>query len=176
MKVENFVLDYLRKTKNKILTTEVIKEAYVDTFHVGDSFLYVNSFLRLVEKSVIIGFDKFGAWLVTEEALKNRNLQEYGMYFVTYPLLLCNYYDSVYRYTTKGYEMSEIDWLKYKMQYDFLRKLKFEPCLEDTYYFKPYLGKSLFQIFWKSHLEKIVYSGICILFIVCLIYLIKNSG
>ena len=58
MRVETFVLDYLRKTKNKRLTTEILKESFVDTFHVGDSFLYQG------EESVIIGFDVFGAWLV----------------------------------------------------------------------------------------------------------------
>lgn len=60
MKREKFILGYLIKTKKKILTTEILKEAYVDMFHVGDSFMLIE------EKSVILGFDKFGAWLVKE--------------------------------------------------------------------------------------------------------------
>ena len=34
MRVETFVLDYLKRTKNKRLTTELLKESFVDTFHV----------------------------------------------------------------------------------------------------------------------------------------------
>ena len=60
MKLEEFVLEYLKKTKKKRMTTELIKESFIDTFHVGDSFLYQG------EKSVIIGFNEFGAWIVEE--------------------------------------------------------------------------------------------------------------
>ena len=173
MRVETFVLDYLRKTKNKKLTTEIIKESFVDTLHVGDSVLYQG------EESVIIGFDVFGAWLVNEIELRTRDIQDVNINFFTYPLLLCKYYDCNYLYYST-YEITEIDLLKYKMKYNFLSKLNFEPCLEDTYYFKPYLNKSVFQIFCKYCLDKIV-SGViglsvCIVFMLCIIYCIKSSG
>lgn len=96
------------------------------------------------EKSVIIGFDALGAWIFKEDDLKTNSIQEENMKFISYQLLLCSYYDSEYLDTTSGYEISEIDLLKYKMQYDFLRRLTFEPCLEDTYYFNAYLNKSIF--------------------------------
>ena len=96
------------------------------------------------KKSVIIGFDALGAWIFKEDDLKTNSIQEENMKFISYQLLLCSYYDSEYLDTTSGYEISEIDLLKYKMQYDFLRRLTFEPCLEDTYYFNAYLNKSIF--------------------------------
>lgn len=40
MKVDKFILDYLKRTKKKRFTIDVLKESFVDTFHVGDSFLY----------------------------------------------------------------------------------------------------------------------------------------
>lgn len=40
MKREKFILSCLIKTKKKRFTIDVLKESFVDTFHVGDSFLY----------------------------------------------------------------------------------------------------------------------------------------
>ena len=148
MKLEEFVLDYLKKTKKKRMTTELIKESFIDTFHVGDSFL------GIVEKSVIIGFNEFGAWVVEEEALQNQDIQPQSTYCVPYQILLGRYYDSDFSYKKKEYEISEVDLLKYKIKYDFLRKLNFQPCIEKTEGFEPYLNKSVFQIFCKAHAKK----------------------
>ena len=154
MKLEEFVLEYLKKTKKKRLTKEVLKDAYADTFHVGDSFIYGDRFLGIVEKSVIIGFNEFGAWLVEEEALQNQDIQPQSTYCVPYQILLGRYYDSDFSYKKKEYEISEVDFLKYKIKYDFLRKLNFQPCIEKTEGFEPYLNKSVFQIFCKAHAKK----------------------
>ena len=148
MKLEEFVLEYLKKTKKKRMTTELIKESFIDTFHVGDSFL------GIVEKSVIIGFNEFGAWLVEEEALQNQDIQPQSTYCVPYQILLGRYYDSDFSYKKKEYEISEVDLIKYKIKYDFLRKLNFQPCIEKTDGFEPYLNKSVFQIFCKAHAKK----------------------
>ena len=154
MKIEDFILCYLRKTKNKRLTKEVLKDAYADTFHVGDSFIYGDRFLGIIEKSVIIGFNEFGAWLVEEEALQNQDIQPQSTYCVPYQILLGRYYDSDFSYKKKEYEISEVDLIKYKIKYDFLRKLNFQPCIEKTEDFEPYLNKSVFQIFCKAHAKK----------------------
>ena len=148
MKLEEFVLEYLKKTKKKRMTTELLKESFIDTFHVGDSFL------GIVEKSVIIGFNEFGAWVVEEEALQNQDIQPQSTYCVPYQILLGRYYDSDFSYKKKEYEISEVDFLKYKIKYDFLRKLNFQPCIEKTEGFEPYLNKSVFQIFCKAHAKK----------------------
>ena len=148
MKLDEFVLEYLKKTKKKRLTKEVLKDAYADTFHVGDRFL------GIVEKSVIIGFNEFGALVVEEEALQNQDIQPQSTYCVPYQILLGRYYDSDFSYKKKEYEISEVDFLKYKIKYDFLRKLNFQPCIEKTEGFEPYLNKSVFQIFCKAHAKK----------------------
>ena len=148
MKLEEFVLEYLKKTKKKRMTTELLKESFIDTFHVGDSFL------GIVEKSVIIGFNEFGAWVVEEEALQNQDIQPQSTYCVPYQILLGRYYDSDFSYKKKEYEISEVDLIKYKIKYDFLRKLNFQPCIEKTEGFEPYLNKSVFQIFCKAHAKK----------------------
>ena len=50
-----------KKDKKEENDDRVIKRIfYIYTFHVGDSFL------GIVEKSVIIGFNEFGAWIVEE--------------------------------------------------------------------------------------------------------------
>ena len=174
MKLEEFVLEYLKKTKKKRMTTELIKESFIDTFHVGDSFIYGDRFLGIVEKSVIIGFNEFGAWLVEEEALQNQDIQPQSTYCVPYQILLGRYYDSDFSYKKKEYEISEVDFLKYKMQYEFFRNLDFKPCLAETDYFESYLNKNAFQIFCTSHAKKIFevlgYVGIGILSIAWLIY------
>lgn len=149
MKREKFILGYLIKTKNKILTTEILKEAYVDTFHVGDSFMLME------EKSVILGFDEFGAWLVKESALKDNSIKTRALNCIPYPLLVSQYYASAYKYTKIDYKISEVDLVKYKMLYGFLRHLQFIPCLDETDYFESYLNKSAFQIVCKSIVEKI---------------------
>ena len=100
MRLEEFVLEYLKKTKKKRMTTELIKESFIDTFHVGDRFL------GIVEKSVIIGFNEFGAWLVEEEALQNQDIQPQSTYCVPYQILRCRYYDSDFSYKKKEYEIS----------------------------------------------------------------------
>ena len=148
MKLEEFVLEYLKKTKKKRMTTELIKESFIDTFHVGDRFL------GIVEKSVIIGFNEFGACVVEEEALQNQDIQPQSTYCVPYQILLDRYYDSDFSYKKKEYEISEVDLLKYKIKYDFLRKLNFQPCIEKTECFEPYVNKSVFQIFCKAHAQK----------------------
>lgn len=162
MKIETFIIDYLRKTKKKKFTKEILEEAFVNTFHVGDSFLYSEG------KAVIVGFDVFGAWVIKEADLKNKNLKEERMNFITYPLLLGKYYDYGYLYKQKGYEISDVDLLKYKMQYSFLRGLKEEPCIEDTYYFKSYMDKSIVKIFCMVHSELVTdlfaVCALCILF------------
>lgn len=174
MKLEEFVLEYLKKTKKKRMTTELIKESFIDTFHVGDSFIYGDSFLCIVEKSVIIGFNEFGACVVEEEALQNQDIQPQSTYCVPYQILLGRYYDSDFSYKKKEYEISEVDFLKYKMQYKFFRNLDFQPCLAETDYFESYLNKNAFQIFCTSHAKKIFevlgYVGIGILSIAWLIY------
>lgn len=148
MKVEDFILFYLRKTKNKRLTKEVLKDAYADTFHIGDSFLYQSEEIR-----VIIGFSMNGAWIIKETDLRNKDIKEEKMNFIPY-ILLCQYYDCSYLYKYKTYEISEVDFLKYKMQYEFFRNFYFKPCLEKTEGFEPYLNKSVFQIFCKAHAKK----------------------
>ena len=148
MKLEEFVLEYLKKTKKKRMTTELIKESFIDTFHVGDRFL------GIVEKSVIIGFNEFGAWLVEEEALQNQDIQPQSTYCVPYQILLGRYYDSDFSYKKKEYEISEVDLIKYKIKYDFLRRLNFQPCLAETDYFESYLNKNAFQIFCKNNEKK----------------------
>ena len=147
MKLEEFVLEYLKKTKKKRMTTELLKESFIDTFHVGDR-------LGIVEKSVIIGFNEFGACVVEEEALQNQDIQPQSTYCVPYQILLGRYYDSDFSYKKKEYEISEVDFLQYKMQYEFFRNLDFKPCLEKTDGFEPYLNKSVFQIFCKAHAKK----------------------
>ena len=154
MKLEEFVLEYLKKTKKKRMTTELLKESFIDTFHVGDSFIYGDRFLGIVEKSVIIGFNEFGAWVVEEEALQNQDIQPQSTYCVPYQILLGRYYDSDFSYKKKEYEISEVNLIKYKIKYDFLRKLNFQPCIEKTECFEPYLNKSVFQIFCKAHAKK----------------------
>ena len=151
MKLEEFVLEYLKKTKKKRMTTELLKESFIDTFHVGDSFIYGDRFLGIVEKSVIIGFNEFGACVVEEEALQNQDIQPQSTYCVPYQILLGRYYDSDFSYKKKEYEISEVDLIKYKIKYDFFRKLNFQPCLVETDYFESYLNKSVFQIFCKAH-------------------------
>ena len=169
MKIEDFILCYLRKTKNKRLTKEVLKDAYLDTFHIGDSFLYQSD-----GEWVIIGFSMHGAWIIKETDLRNKDIKEEKMSFIPYLRLLYLYCDSVYGYKKRGCEISEVDLLKYKIKYDFLRKLNFQPCLEKTDGFEPYLNKSVFQIFCKAHAKKIFevlgYVGIGILSIAWLIY------
>ena len=152
MKLEEFVLEYLKKTKKKRMTTELIKESFIDTFHAGDRFL------GIVEKSVIIGFNEFGALVVEEEALQNQDIQPQSTYCVPYQILLGRYYDSDFSYKKKEYEISEVDFLKYKMQYKFFRNLDFKPCIEKTDGFEPYLNKSVFQIFCKAHAKKYLMS------------------
>ena len=154
MKLEEFVLEYLKKTKKKRMTTELIKESFIDTFHVGDSFIYGDRFLGIVEKSVIIGFNEFGALVVEEEELQNQDIQPQSTYCVPYQILLGRYYDSDFSYKKKEYEISEVDFLKYKMQYEFFRNLDFKPCIKKTECFEPYLNKSVFQIFCKAHAKK----------------------
>ena len=100
MKLEEFVLEYLKKTKKKRITTELIKESFIDTFHVGDRFL------GIVEKSVIIGFNEFGACVVEEEALQNQDIQPQSTYCVPYQILRGRYYDSDFSYKKKEYEIS----------------------------------------------------------------------
>ena len=146
MKIEDFILFYLRKTKNKRLTKEVLKDAYVDTFHIGDSFLYQSE-----EIWIIIGFSMNGAWIIKETDLRNKDIKEEKMNFIPYLRLLYLYCDSVYGYKKRGCEISEVGFLKYKMQYEFFRNLDFKPCLEKTDGFEPYLNKSVFQIFCKAH-------------------------
>ena len=155
MKLEEFVLEYLKKTKKKRMTTELIKESFIDTFHVGDSFIYGDRFLGIVEKSVIIGFNEFGAWVVEEEALQNQDIQPQSTYCVPYQILLGRYYDSDFSYKKKEYEISEVDLIKYKIKYDFLRRLNFQPCIEKTEDFESYLNKNVFQIFCKAHAKNI---------------------
>lgn len=174
MKLEEFVLEYLKKTKKKRMTTELIKESFIDTFHVGDSFIHGDRFLGIVEKSVIIGFNEFGAWVVEEEALQNQDIQPQSTYCVPYQILLGRYYDSDFSYKKKEYEISEVDFLKYKIKYDFLRKLDCKPCLAETDYFESYLNKNAFQIFCTSHAKKIFdvlgYVGLGLLFIAMIIW------
>lgn len=174
MKLEEFVLEYLKKTKKKRMTTELLKESFIDTFHVGDSFIHGDRFLGIVEKSVIIGFNEFGAWVVEEEALQNQDIQPQSTYCVPYQILLGRYYDSDFSYKKKEYEISEVDFLKYKIKYDFLRKLDCKPCLAETDYFESYLNKNAFQIFCTSHAKKIFdvlgYVGLGLLFIAMIIW------
>ena len=100
MKLEEFVLEYLKKTKKKRMTTELIKESFIDTFHVGDRFL------GIVEKSVIRGFNEFGVCVVEEKALQNQDIQPQSTYCVPYQILRGRYYDSDFSYKKKEYEIS----------------------------------------------------------------------
>ena len=60
----------------------------------------------------------------------------------------------IFRIRKKEYEISEVDLIKYKIKYDFLRKLNFQPCIEKTEDFESYLNKNVFQIFCKAHAKK----------------------
>ena len=57
----------------------------------------------------------------------------------------------IFRIRKKEYEISEVNLIKYKIKYDFLRRLNFQPCLAETDGFESYLNKSVFQIFCKAH-------------------------
>lgn len=92
------------------------------------------------------------------------------------PYLYC---DSVLGYKKRGCEISEVDLLKYKMQYEFFRNFDFKPCLENIDGFASYMDKSVFQIFCKKHhIELIVsimlYLCVCIVYIICMNSVLNN--
>ena len=97
MKIEDFILCYLRKTKKKRLTKEVLKDAYVDTFHIGDSFSYQSEEIWL-----IIGFSMNGAWIIKETDLRNKDIRAEKMNFIPYLRLLYFCCDYVYGHKNRG--------------------------------------------------------------------------
>lgn len=155
-KVEDFILSYLKKKKIKKFSNDVLQEAVRDTFHVGDKYYYDYKYW------IILGFDAFGAWMIKESDFKAHDISTRTLTFCTYYMMMRKYTE--HKCVLSKQVISDTDMLKYKMQYEDIRKFSNTPCIEDTCYYNKYFGKTRFQILRMYHSEFFTVMETCLFF------------